>query len=80
MALPFDPSENHNIAHSTQHEGYSVWFAHGRLYIEWKSTGSLLCIRRKRTLLLSPIECSSSDSPRLLIAGSRTSIIWFVVS
>ncbi|KAH9029576.1 hypothetical protein EDB85DRAFT_2275984 [Lactarius pseudohatsudake] len=38
---PADPSTNHNIAQKAQHKGTAVWFFHGSIFIEWKSTGSL---------------------------------------
>ncbi|KAH9028626.1 hypothetical protein EDB85DRAFT_2291206, partial [Lactarius pseudohatsudake] len=44
---PADPSTNHNIARKVQHEGTAVWFFQGRIFIEWKSTGSLLWIHGK---------------------------------
>ncbi|KAH9164379.1 ankyrin repeat-containing domain protein [Lactarius sanguifluus] len=44
---PADPSTNHNIARSAQHEGTAVWFFLSRIFIEWKSTGSLLWIHGK---------------------------------
>ncbi|KAH8988125.1 hypothetical protein EDB86DRAFT_2056685 [Lactarius hatsudake] len=48
---PADPSTNHNIARKAQHKGTAVWFFRGSIFIEWKSTGSLLWIHGKRALL-----------------------------
>ncbi|KAH9037401.1 hypothetical protein EDB83DRAFT_2524665 [Lactarius deliciosus] len=44
---PADPSTNHNIARKAQHKGTTVWFFQGSIFIEWKSTGSLLWIYGK---------------------------------
>ncbi|KAI9438080.1 hypothetical protein H4582DRAFT_2098857 [Lactarius indigo] len=44
---PADPSTNHNIAQKAQHKGTAVWFFQGSIFIEWKSTGSLLWIHGK---------------------------------
>ncbi|KAH9164382.1 hypothetical protein EDB89DRAFT_2078084 [Lactarius sanguifluus] len=44
---PADPSTNHNIARKAQHKGTAVWFFQGSIFIEWKSTGSLLWIHGK---------------------------------
>ncbi|KAH9060245.1 hypothetical protein EDB87DRAFT_1683762 [Lactarius vividus] len=44
---PADPSTNHNIARKIQYEGTAVWFFQGSIFIEWKSTGSLLWIHGK---------------------------------
>ncbi|KAH9034385.1 hypothetical protein EDB83DRAFT_2296286 [Lactarius deliciosus] len=44
---PADPSTNHNIARKAQHKGTAVWFFQGNIFIEWKSTGSLLWIHGK---------------------------------
>ena len=48
---PSDPSTNHNIACSLQHEGTAEWFCDGNVFEEWKVGGSLLWIHGKRTLL-----------------------------
>ena len=48
---PADPSTNHNIAQKTQHEGTAVWFFEGSIFIEWKSSGTLLWIHGKRAFL-----------------------------
>ena len=45
---PGDPSINQNIARKAQHKGTAVWFFQGSIFIEWKSTGSLLWIHGKR--------------------------------
>ncbi|KAH9954666.1 ankyrin repeat-containing domain protein [Russula dissimulans] len=39
---PPDPSTNHNIACSVQHQVTATWFFNGGIYEEWKSTPSLL--------------------------------------
>ncbi|KAH9025901.1 hypothetical protein EDB84DRAFT_362632 [Lactarius hengduanensis] len=44
---PADPSTNHNIARKAQHKGTAMWFFQGSIFIEWKSTGSLLWIHGK---------------------------------
>jgi hypothetical protein len=53
---PPDPSTNHNIACNAHHKGTAAWFFEGRVYNEWKSTGSdsLLWIRGKRASLSHP--------------------------
>src|SRR6267154_2527433 len=45
---PPDPSTNHNIACGTHHKKTATWFFQGRIYQEWKATGSLLWIHGKR--------------------------------
>jgi len=45
---PSDPSTNHNIACGTHHKKTATWFFQGRIYQEWKATGSLLWIHGKR--------------------------------
>jgi archaellum component FlaC len=45
---PPDPSTNHNIACDTHHKKTAAWFFQGRIYQEWKETGSLLWIHGKR--------------------------------
>ncbi|KAN0134105.1 hypothetical protein V8E53_008110 [Lactarius tabidus] len=42
-----DPSTNHVILCSAQHQGTANWFFRGSLFEEWKSTGSLLWIHGK---------------------------------
>ncbi|KAH9034407.1 hypothetical protein EDB83DRAFT_2525242 [Lactarius deliciosus] len=44
---PADPSTNHNIARKAQHKGTAVWFFQDNIFIEWRSTGSLLWIHGK---------------------------------
>src|SRR6266576_3221003 len=46
---PPDPSTNHNIACGTHHKKTATWFFQGRIYQEWKATGSLLWIHGKRS-------------------------------
>jgi len=46
---PPDPSKNHNIACGTHHKKAANWFFQGRIYQEWKSTGSLLWVHGKRS-------------------------------
>ena len=58
---PSDPSTNHNIARKAQHEGTAVWFFQGSIFIEWKSTGSLLWIHGKRAFLSAFFELAPSD-------------------
>ena len=45
---PSDPSTNHNIACDTHHKKTASWFFQGRIFQEWKLTGSLLWIHGKR--------------------------------
>jgi hypothetical protein len=45
---PPDPSKNHNIACGTHHKKTANWFFQGKIYQEWKSTGSLLWVHGKR--------------------------------
>jgi hypothetical protein len=45
---PPDPSTNHNIACATHHKKTAKWFLRGRIYQEWKETGSLIWIHGKR--------------------------------
>ncbi|KAN0128641.1 hypothetical protein V8E53_013560 [Lactarius tabidus] len=42
-----DPSTNQSIACGIQHDGSAQWFFRGRIYSEWKSTGSLIWIYGK---------------------------------
>ncbi|KAN0127782.1 hypothetical protein V8E53_014395, partial [Lactarius tabidus] len=44
---PPDPSTNHNIACSSQHERTAVWVFSDNIYNEWESSGSLLWIHGK---------------------------------
>ena len=41
---PPDPSKNHNIACNTHHKKTAKWVFQGKIYQEWKSTGSLLWV------------------------------------
>jgi len=50
---PPNPSTNHNIAYDIHHHGTAQWFFASNTYNEWKSTGSFLWIRGKRTSLLA---------------------------
>ena len=45
---PPDPSTNHNIACGTHHKKTATWFFEGRIFREWKSTGSFLWVHGKR--------------------------------
>ena len=57
---PSDPSTNHNIATKTHHDGTSQWFFQGRIFNEWKSSGSFLWVHGKRVfLLVSTPQCQS---------------------
>jgi hypothetical protein len=46
---PSEPSKNHNIACGTHHKKTANWFFQGKIYQEWKSTGSLLWVHGKRS-------------------------------
>jgi archaellum component FlaC len=59
---PSDPSINHNIACSLQHEGTALWFCGGDIFEEWKVTGSLLWVHGKRTFFLPVIPMSDKPS------------------
>ncbi|KAH9979687.1 hypothetical protein BJV74DRAFT_123610 [Russula compacta] len=37
---PPDPWKNHNIAREAQHVGTTTWFTQGKMFLEWKSSGS----------------------------------------
>jgi len=50
---PSDPSINHNLATIAHHDGTAQWFFQGKIFNEWKSTGSFLWIHGKRVLLLT---------------------------
>ncbi|KAH9018461.1 hypothetical protein EDB84DRAFT_1231526, partial [Lactarius hengduanensis] len=52
---PADPSTNHNIARKAQHKGTAVWFFQGSIFIEWRSTGSLLWIHGKPSSVIQEI-------------------------
>ena len=45
---PPDPSTNYSIACGIQHDGSAQWFFRGGIFLEWKSTSSLLWIYGKR--------------------------------
>ena len=76
---PADPSTNHNIARKAQHKGTAVWFFRGSIFVEWKSTGSLLWIHGKRAFMSASSGLAPSDRLRFFVAGSGKSVIWFVV-
>ena len=61
---PPDPSTNHNISRKAQHKGTAVWFFKGSIFIEWKSTGSLLWIHGKRSFLSALSGLVPSDGLR----------------
>ena len=74
---PPDPSTNHNIACGTHHKKMATWFFESSIFQEWKSSGSLLWIHRKRwSCPLSGL--TPSDSPSCILAGSGKSVTWFV--
>jgi uncharacterized protein YoxC len=50
---PSDPSINHNIASKAHHDGTAQWFFQGRIFKQWKSTGSFLWVHGKRVFLLT---------------------------
>jgi hypothetical protein len=60
-----DPSTNHSIACGIQHDGSAQWFFRGRIFSEWKSTGSLLWIYGKR-MSLSVVAQLSADHHYIL--------------
>ena len=62
---PVDPSINHNIARKAQYKGTAVWLFQGSLFIEWKSTGSLLWIHGKRVFPSLFVGRAPSDRLRL---------------
>ncbi|KAN0128658.1 hypothetical protein V8E53_013577 [Lactarius tabidus] len=65
-----DPSTNHAIACGIQHDGSAQWFFRGGMFLEWKSTGSLLWIYGKpgsgKSILCSAI---IQDTETLCKAG-----------
>jgi hypothetical protein len=61
---PADPSTNHNISRKTQYKGTALWFFQGNIFVEWKSTGSLLWVHGKRTFLSPFFEPAPSDGLR----------------
>ena len=67
---PADPSTNHNIARKLQHEGTAVWFFQGSIFIEWKSTGSLLWVYGKRAFM-SPLFALGAFSHSDFASGIR---------
>ncbi|KAI0259743.1 hypothetical protein BC834DRAFT_832996 [Gloeopeniophorella convolvens] len=44
------PSTNHNIARKTHLPGTAKWFIQGEVFVDWKTTGSLLWLYGKYTL------------------------------
>ena len=46
---PANPFTNHDISRKAHNEGTAVWFFQCNIFIEWKSTGSLLWIHGKCT-------------------------------
>jgi hypothetical protein len=45
---PPNPSINHNILCYAHHEGTTEWFSGGKIFNDWKSSGSCLWIHGKR--------------------------------
>ena len=58
---PPDPSKNHNIACGTYHKKTAKWFFQGRIYQEWKSTGSLLWVHGKRSFYPASLRTMPSN-------------------
>ncbi|KAH9009362.1 hypothetical protein EDB83DRAFT_462122 [Lactarius deliciosus] len=71
---PADPSTNHNIARKAQHKGTAMWFFQGNIFIEWKSTGSLLWIHGKSGSGKSVI-CSSVIQDIMAICEAESAIM-----
>ncbi|KAH9052696.1 hypothetical protein EDB87DRAFT_1826064 [Lactarius vividus] len=71
---PTDPSTNHNIARKAQHKGTAVWFFRGSIFIEWKSTGSLLWIHGKPGSGKSVI-CSSIIQDIMVVCEAGSAIL-----
>ena len=77
---PPDPSTNHNIACGTHHKKPATWFFQGRIFQDWKSTGSLLWIHGKRLsrplFSVTPSDgvlyCSWLGQKRYLVRGLST--------
>ncbi|KAH9034365.1 hypothetical protein EDB83DRAFT_2525174 [Lactarius deliciosus] len=69
---PADPSTNHNIARKAQHKGTAVWFFQGSIFIEWRSTGTLLWIHGKPGSGKSVI-CSSVIQDIMAVCEARIS-------
>ena len=61
---PPDPSTNHDIAYSSQHERTAVWVFNENIYQEWESSGALLWLHGKGLSLCSRVDISRDDSSR----------------
>ena len=75
--IPPDPSTNHNIACGAQHERTAAWVFHEHIFKEWESSGSLLWIHGKGTLLHSGVHTSLIVPT--FVAGSGKTILWFAI-
>ena len=75
---PPDPSTNHNIQCATNYKKTASWFFQGRIFRDWKSTGSLLWVHGKR--LPRPLSYLTPLITFYIIAGSGKSVLWFVDS
>jgi hypothetical protein len=72
---PPDPSTNHNIACSTQHERTAAWVFNEDIFREWESSGTLLWIHGKGMFLYSGVPMILTTPA--FVAGSGKSILWF---
>ncbi|KAH9047979.1 ankyrin repeat-containing domain protein [Lactarius deliciosus] len=74
---PPDPSTNYNIGLRDLHEETATWFLEGRIFQEWRSTGSLLWIHGKPGSGKS-ILCSAIIQRIIsLCEGRRASVAYF---
>ena len=73
---PPDPSTNHDIAYSSQHERTAVWVFKENIYQEWESSGVLLWLHGKGLSLCSRVDMSEShDGPSLSGLGKEYSLV-----
>ena len=70
---PPDPSINHTIACGIQHDGSAEWFFRGGMFLERKSTGSLLWIYGKRMFAQVHLRVSANDHSYSQLAPGRAS-------
>ena len=74
---PPDPSTNHNIACTAQHERTAAWVFNEDIFKEWESSGALLWIHGKGVFSRSGIHMRLTAPG--FVAGSGKSILWFGV-
>ena len=77
---PPDPSTNHDIAYSSQHERTAVWVFNENIYQEWESSGALLWLHGKGLSLYSRVDMSPDDSSRSGLGKERPLVCRSIVS